>query len=63
MIMNKSDEVCVLFGGRVPFVLRRIHDHHVHVGEAYIQDDEIMCGKLTEGVRFRNQLPTITFHI
>ncbi|KAL8838306.1 MAG: hypothetical protein Q9176_005117 [Flavoplaca citrina] len=63
MIMNKGDEVCVLFGGRVPFVLRRMHDHHVLVGETYIQDDEIICDKLTEGVRFRNQLPTMTFHI
>ncbi|KAL8993106.1 MAG: hypothetical protein Q9169_006597 [Polycauliona sp. 2 TL-2023] len=62
-VMEKGDEVCVLFGGRVPFILRRMHDHHVFIGETYIHDDGIMWGKLTEGVRFRNQLPTITFDI
>ncbi|KAL8850892.1 MAG: hypothetical protein Q9221_004205 [Calogaya cf. arnoldii] len=62
-VMNVGDEVCVLFGGRVPFILRRMQDHHVFVGETYIHDDAIMWGKLTEGVRFRSQLPTMTFDI
>ncbi|KAL8658226.1 MAG: hypothetical protein Q9226_001163 [Calogaya cf. arnoldii] len=62
-VMNVDDEVCVLFGGRVPFILRRMHDHHVFIGETYIHDDAIMWGKLTEGVRFRSQLPIMTFDI
>ncbi|KAL8734051.1 MAG: hypothetical protein Q9166_001812 [cf. Caloplaca sp. 2 TL-2023] len=62
-IMSEGDEVCVLFGGRVPFILRRMQDHHIFIGETYIHDDNIMWGKLTEGVRRRKQLPTITFDI
>ncbi|KAL8871359.1 MAG: hypothetical protein Q9174_002789 [Haloplaca sp. 1 TL-2023] len=62
-VMAKGDEVCVLFGARVPFILRRMQDHHVFIGETYIHDDGIMWGKLTEGVRFRNQLPIMTFDI
>lgn len=62
-VMSEGDEVCVLFGGRVPFILRRMHDHHIFIGETYIHDDKIMWGKLTEGVRFRNEIPTTTFEI
>lgn len=62
-IMRPGDEVCVLFGGRVPFVLRRIQDHHILLGDTYIHDENIMWGKLTEGVRFRKQLPIMTYEI
>ncbi|KAL8649751.1 MAG: hypothetical protein Q9210_004213 [Variospora velana] len=62
-LMNEGDEICVLFGGRVPFALRRMPDHHVLIGETYIYDEDIMWGKLTEAVRFRNQLPIVTFEI
>ena len=61
--MREGDEICVLFGGRVPFVLRRMQDHYIFIGETYTHDDNIMFGKLTEGVRLRKELPTVTFNI
>ncbi|KAL8815156.1 MAG: hypothetical protein Q9223_005683, partial [Gallowayella weberi] len=62
-LMAEGDEVCVLFGGRVPFVLRRMDNHHILIGESYIHDDMVMWGKLTEGVRYHQKLPTTTFDI
>lgn len=37
-----GDIVCILFGCRVPYILRRAGDHYLHVGDAYIY--EIMDG-------------------
>ncbi|KAL9611046.1 MAG: hypothetical protein Q9167_004293 [Letrouitia subvulpina] len=62
-MMRPGDEVCVLFGGRAPFVLRRMQDHHILLGDTYVHDENLMWGKLTEGVRFRNQLPIVTYEI
>ncbi|KAL8697038.1 MAG: hypothetical protein Q9201_007340 [Fulgogasparrea decipioides] len=62
-MMREGDEICILFGGRPPFALRRMQDHHIFIGETYVHDDDIMWGKLTEGVRFRNQLPIMTYEI
>ncbi|KAL8723917.1 MAG: hypothetical protein Q9181_007083 [Wetmoreana brouardii] len=62
-MMREGDEICVLFGGRLPFILRRMRDHHIFIGDTYIHDDDIMWGKLTERVRFRNQLPIVTYEI
>ena len=42
--MKEGDDVCVLFRGRTPFVLRQIPDHHVLMGETCAQDDNIMWG-------------------
>lgn len=50
-VMRPGDEVCVLFGGRVPFILRPIGDHHLLLGDSYLLDDHIMWGKATEAVR------------
>ena len=61
--MKEGDEVYVLFGGRTPFVLRRMTDHHIFIGETYVHDDNIMWGKLTERVRLRNHLQTMTLEI
>ncbi|ODH37712.1 hypothetical protein ACO22_02568 [Paracoccidioides brasiliensis] len=52
-MMSPGDEVCVLFGGRVPFILRRMADYHLFIGDTYINDDDdddAMWGKITEGI-------------
>jgi hypothetical protein len=41
-----ADAVCVLFGGRVPFVLRRVGDHYLFVGLCYVHG--IMYGEALE---------------
>lgn len=61
--MTEGDGVCVLFDGRVPSVLGRLPDNHLFIGETHLHDEAIMQGKLTEGVRFRDQLPTVTFDV
>jgi len=43
--MQPGDEVCVLFGGRVPFILRSIEDHYLFIGDSYVMDDDVMWGK------------------
>ncbi|KAL8673283.1 MAG: hypothetical protein Q9168_002281 [Polycauliona sp. 1 TL-2023] len=62
-VMKRGDEVCVLFGASVPFVLRRVDDHHLFAGDTYIHDDHGMWGKLTEGVKCRKQLPVTTYNL
>ncbi|KAL8688543.1 MAG: hypothetical protein Q9218_005569 [Villophora microphyllina] len=62
-MMRTGDEICVLFGGEVPFVLRRVRDHHLLIGGTYIHDDDIMLGKTTNGQRIRNELPIVTYEI
>ena len=59
-MMQPGDEIVVLFGGRMPFVLRRRPDHHVFVGDCYIRDDDLMWGKMTERVRFRRGGPPVS---
>jgi hypothetical protein len=56
--MQPGDEVCVLFGGRLPFVLRPMQDHHVFIGDTYLADEHIMWGKATEQVK-RGQSPGV----
>ena len=34
--VRKDDEICVLFGSDVPFVLRRIGQHHAVVGQCFV---------------------------
>ena len=34
--VRKGDEICVLFGNDVPFVLRRVGQHHVVVGQCFV---------------------------
>jgi hypothetical protein len=33
--MQKGDDVCILFGGKVPYILRKVGDHFKLVGECY----------------------------
>lgn len=62
--MRPGDELVSLFGGRMPFVLRRRADHHVFVGSCYVVDEELMWGKVTEKVRFgRGGPPVRTFEL
>ena len=63
-MMQEGDEVCVLFGGRVPFLLRRKPDHHLFIGESYLHDHDLMWGRVTEAIkRGRSPIPVTTFDI
>lgn len=54
-MMRPGDEVCVLFGGRIPFILRRTPDHHLFIGDTYIHEHDVMWGKITEGIKRRGE--------
>ncbi len=63
-MMQEGDEVCIVFGGRVPFLLRRKPDHHLFIGESYLHDHDLMWGKVTETIkRGRSLIPVTTFDI
>ena len=63
-MMQEGDEVCVLFGGRTPFLLRRKPGHHLFIGESYLHDHDIMWGIVTEAIkRGRSPIPVNTFDI
>jgi hypothetical protein len=34
--VQEGDVVCILFGGRAPFILRRCSDHFHLIGECYV---------------------------
>lgn len=57
--MRAGDELVSLFGGRMPFVVRRRGSHHVFVGACYVVDEELMWGKVTERVRFNRGGPPV----
>jgi len=64
MMMRPGDEMCVLFGGKVPFILRPMGDFHVFVGDTYVNDDDIMWGKAIEAVRVgRSHMAVDTFKL
>ena len=61
-MMQEEDEVCILVGGRVPFLLRRKQDHHLFIGESYLHDHNHTWGMVTEAVmRRRSPIPVTTF--
>ena len=63
-MMQEGDEVCVLFGGRVPFLLRRKPDHHLFIGESYLHDHDIMWGRVTMAIKGgRSPIPVTAFDI
>lgn len=63
-IMQHGGEVVVLFGGRMPCVVRRWPDHHKFIGDCYVRDDDIMNGRITEAVRHgRGGPPVFTFEL
>ena len=61
-MMRPGDMVAVLFGGRMPFVVRPSSDHFVFVGDCYVEDHDLMWGDVCENVRFnRGGPPRFTF--
>ncbi|KAI7281616.1 hypothetical protein KC345_g4021 [Hortaea werneckii] len=51
MVCKPGDVVSVIYGGRMPFILRPTVDHYRLVGDAYIRDAELMWGGISEKVR------------
>jgi hypothetical protein len=50
-VIRAGDHVCVLFGGRLPFVLRSSGEYNLLIGEAYVYDEELLRGETAEAVR------------
>ena len=46
--MATGDVVCILFGGSIPYILRRTGDHYLFAGESYVR--ELMQGEALSGV-------------
>lgn len=34
-LVREGDNICVLFGGKTPYCLRKIDDHYIFIGECY----------------------------
>ena len=49
-VAREGDRVVVLLGGSVPYVLRAQGEHHFFLGDAYVHDDDIMGGEMTDRV-------------
>lgn len=66
MVMQPGDEVVVLFGSRVPFVVRPRPGHHLFIGECLVVDDDVMHGEFTARI-LRNKSgpapPRMTFEL
>jgi hypothetical protein len=60
MATQPGDLVCVLFGAKVPFILRYEEDHYLFVGECYVHG--IMRGEAVEMWR-RGELEEVEFEI
>ncbi|KAK3646883.1 hypothetical protein LTR56_008371 [Elasticomyces elasticus] len=50
-VSRPGDVVTVLYGGRMPFVLRKQEAHHLLIGDAYLRDDAIMSGSVSKAVQ------------
>lgn len=37
-VMEPGDLICILFGRQVPFVLRKLDDHYIFIGESFIKN-------------------------
>lgn len=59
-VAEKGDVVCVLFGGRTPYILRPKGDHYLFVGECYVHG--MMDGEAI-GMMERGEKPVTKFHI
>jgi hypothetical protein len=44
--MERGDKVCILLGCQIPLILRRVGEHYIYIGEAYV--DGYMYGKGVE---------------
>jgi hypothetical protein len=63
--MQPGDEVCVLFGGRPPFIVRPVCNHYLFMGDTYVMDEQIMWGKATEDIKRGRSpgTPVVTFEL
>jgi hypothetical protein len=50
-IMRQGDQVYVLLGGRLPFILRSGEDHYLFIGETYLHHEDILKGQEVMSVR------------
>ena len=42
-MMREGDEVVILYGGGVPYMLRLLDDvQHLFVGDTYLHDEDVM---------------------
>ncbi|KAL0940316.1 het domain-containing protein [Colletotrichum truncatum] len=60
-MMQPGDEVVVLFGGRMPFIVRPRADHYLLVGSCYVNDEELMWGKVTDKMKRNEGPPKVVF--
>ncbi|KIW45228.1 uncharacterized protein PV06_03630 [Exophiala oligosperma] len=59
-VMEETDIICVLFGGKMPFCLRPWNSHYLLVGECYVHG--LMDGEAMEMLR-QGLIPQETFEI
>jgi hypothetical protein len=65
-VMKPGDEVVVLFGGLLPYVVRPKGSHYVFLGESHIHENGVMDGVYTEQVLHKRNLTVperMTFHL
>ena len=55
-----GDVICILWGARVPFVLRPEEDHYVLIGDCYVEG--MMCGELFEDEKTSPRMQEIRIH-
>ena len=49
--MKVGDEVCVLYGSRVPCVVRLMGGYHAFIGECYLHNEDVMWGGACNRIR------------
>ncbi|KAH7304770.1 heterokaryon incompatibility protein-domain-containing protein [Stachybotrys elegans] len=62
-ITQPGDEIVVFYGGRLPFLIRRQHDHYILIGECYVEDDYVMLGHMACHVRYGRGPPIEIFEL
>ncbi|KAF2269064.1 HET-domain-containing protein [Lojkania enalia] len=63
-IMKPGEFVIVLFGGKLPFILRQVRSEWYFIGETYLRDDSIMLGHaVTEARSSRGKQRVETFRM
>ena len=55
--MEPGDKVTILFGGRMPFLLRPRDGHSLFIGDSYLRDQAVMWGELSEAVKAGRAAP------
>jgi hypothetical protein len=62
--MRRGDVVSVLFGGHMPFIMRRDQSEWLLVGDTYLHSSNLMNGHLVDRVRRgKEKYPTVTFGV